>query len=85
MQDLRPELKAKLENLRNADLEMKYKGLLAMITGYLENPSQEEKKKVKTYIVSIMKPDEFIDFFLDNLTSMDSLEQAIENAKSNKQ
>jgi hypothetical protein len=83
MKDLKPELKARLERLRNADLELKYKGLLAMITGYLENPSEEERNKVKTYIVSILKPEEFIDFFLDNLASMETLDQAIEKAKNN--
>jgi len=75
-------LQEKIQSLREADIKVKYKGFLAAVTNYIEKPTESQREKVKVYIYKILQPEEFIDFFLDNLDSMNKLNSDIEKAKN---
>lgn len=59
--------KQKIKELQNSSLNVKYYGLLITITNYLKNPNKDNRNEIKNYVLSILKIDKFIDFFIDNL------------------
>lgn len=69
--------KEQLEAFKENDRK-RYHGLMLLLQQYKENPTDEKKEEVRSYIYSMFDSDEFIEFFLENYTKVIDIDEQIE-------
>jgi len=67
------EIHKRIKKIRQEDKEVRFQGLLDKITDYLQNPSEEKRKKLRLFVQVVVSPEELLEFFLDNLQTLDNI------------
>lgn len=66
---------------KESSLEIRLAGLLTLLSEYMDDPDKEKRHTIKIFIVNVLSLDEFLDFFLDNLATMNGIKNSIELIK----
>ena len=61
----------RIKKIREEDKEIRFQSLLEKITDYLQQPSKKKKKKLRLFVKVALSPEELLDFFLDNLETLE--------------
>ena len=61
----------RIKKIREEDKEIRFQSLLEKITDYLQQPSKDKRKKLRLFVKVALSPEELLDFFLDNLETLE--------------